>query len=101
VGFYSPTLDKNEMNRRAHIVIPEELAAEIDSFVGKRGRSQFLAQAAERELQRLRMTRALDQASGSWKDDNHPELQKGALNWINALRTTEARAFAKRTKVDR
>ena len=33
--------------KRTHIVISEQLAAQIDTLVGKRGRSNFLAQAAE------------------------------------------------------
>jgi metal-responsive CopG/Arc/MetJ family transcriptional regulator len=50
--------------KRTHIVIPEELAGEIDTLVGERGRSSFLAQAARRELKRLRMLKALERADG-------------------------------------
>ena len=85
------------MNRRAHIVIPEELAAEIDQIVGKRGRSQFLAEAARKELDRLRMLRALDSAAGAWKDADHPELQEGAARWVESMRAAEAKDFGRRT----
>ena len=37
------------MNHRAHIVIPQDLVRQIDSLVGKRGRSVFLVDAASRE----------------------------------------------------
>ena len=49
--------------RRTHIVISEQLVAQIDTLVGKRGRSNFLTQAAEKELMRLRQIQAL-QAAG-------------------------------------
>jgi metal-responsive CopG/Arc/MetJ family transcriptional regulator len=63
--------------KRTHIVISEELAAEIDSLVGKRGRSAFLSEAAEHELSRRRQIEALKAAAGSWKDTDHPELKQG------------------------
>jgi hypothetical protein len=74
------------MVKRTHIVIPQQLAAEIDTMVGKRGRSTFLAQAAEKELMRLRQIKALESAAGSWKDKDHPELRQGASKWIKKLR---------------
>jgi Arc/MetJ-type ribon-helix-helix transcriptional regulator len=72
--------------KRTHIVIPQPLVAEIDTLVGKRGRSAFLTQAAEKELMRLRQIKALESAAGSWKDKDHPELKQGAAKWVNKLR---------------
>ena len=72
--------------RRTHIVIPEELTAQIDSLVGKRRRSAFLVQAAEKELLRLRQIRALKAATGAWKGKDHPELKKGAAKWVRKAR---------------
>jgi hypothetical protein len=72
--------------RRTHIIIPEPLVNEIDRVVGKRGRSEFLAQAAERELRRLHQIRALENISGAWKDRDHPELKGGAARWVKELR---------------
>ena len=78
--------------RRTHIVIPEPLVNEIDRLVGKRGRSEFLAQAAEKELRRLQQIRALENFGGLWKDKDHPELKVGAAPWVNKLRKeSEAR----------
>lgn len=74
------------MNHRAHIVIPRELVQQIDSVVGKRGRSHFLVGAASRELRRLRQFKALSLAAGAWKDRDHPELKSGAAAWVKALR---------------
>jgi hypothetical protein len=72
--------------KRTRTVLPHHLAAEIDTLVGKRGRSAFLAQAAEKELMRLRQIRAFEAAAGSWKDKDHPELKQGAAQWVKKLR---------------
>lgn len=72
--------------RRTHIVIPDSLVSEIDRLVGKRGRSEFLTQAAEKELRRLQQIKALEGAAGAWKDKNHPELRGGAAQWVRQLR---------------
>ena len=72
--------------KRTHIVISEQLVAQIDSLVGKRSRSAFLTQAAEKELMRLRQIHALKAATGAWKDKDHPELRQGAAKWVKKLR---------------
>ena len=79
--------------KRTHIVIPEQLVARIDIIVGKRGRSKFLTQAAEKELMRLRQLKAIEAAAGSWKDKDHPELQRGAAKWVDKLRREDDRRF--------
>lgn len=78
-------------HRRAHIVIPEDLAAEIDEIAGKRGRSQFLIESARREISRQRMTRAISQAAGSWKDEDHPEIRRGAYQHVAKMRRQSER----------
>ncbi len=74
------------MNQRTHVVIPSELVAQIDSLVGRRGRSRFLVAAAAQELRRLRQLKALKAAAGCWKDRDHPELAAGAAKWVRTLR---------------
>jgi hypothetical protein len=81
--------------RRTHIVIPEPLVSEIDRLVGKRGRSEFLTQAAEKELRRLQQIKALEGAGGSWRDKDHPELKVGASHWVRALRKESERRLLK------
>ncbi len=80
---------------RTHIVIPRQLVMEIDTLVGKRSRSAFLTQAAERELMRLRQIKALEGAAGAWKDQDHPELKQGAAKWVKKLRREYDRRFEK------
>jgi Arc/MetJ-type ribon-helix-helix transcriptional regulator len=85
-------------NKRTHIVIPEKLAEEIDTLVGKRSRSSFLTEAAWKEVRRLRMLNALEQASGSWKDKDHPELKGGAAKYVEKLRKEDEKRFERVTK---
>lgn len=72
--------------KRAHIIISEALVTQIDRLVGKRGRSAFLTQAAAKELRRLRQIKALENAGGTWKDEDHLELKPGAAKWVSRLR---------------
>jgi hypothetical protein len=83
--------------KRTHITISEQLVAQIDTVVGKRGRSSFLTQAAEKELLRLRQIKALEAAAGSWKDKDHPELKQGAAKWVKNLRRDYDRRLEKVT----
>lgn len=84
-------------NKRTHIVIPGTLVAEIDVLVGKRGRSRFLAEAAWREVRRLRMLKALERVRGAWKDKDHPELKGGAARWVKQLREEGEKRFRRGT----
>jgi metal-responsive CopG/Arc/MetJ family transcriptional regulator len=81
--------------RRTHIIIPEPLVSEIDRLVGKRGRSAFLAHAAEKELRRLQQIKALENVDGAWKDKDHPELKVGAAHWVKELRKESERQMQK------
>jgi hypothetical protein len=83
--------------KRTRIAIPEHMVARIDPIVGKRGRSKFLTQAAEKELTRLRQLKAIEAAAGSWDDKNHPELKHGAASWVDKLRRDDEKRFQKVT----
>jgi metal-responsive CopG/Arc/MetJ family transcriptional regulator len=84
--------------KRTHIVIPDQLVNQIDQVVGKRGRSGFLVQAAEKELQRLRQIKALETAAGTWSDKDHPELKQGSSAWVKQLRRENERRLRKRRR---
>ena len=78
--------------KRAHIVLPEGLVREIDKIAGSRGRSAFLADLAQREIKRRRMLEILKSGKPVWKDKDHPELKRGAAQWVRKLRAeSEAR----------
>ena len=86
--------DSDNMRRkRAHVILPEDLLAEVDRLVGERGRSAFLAEVVQREIQRRHLLTALREARGSWKPKIIP-------NWKRALRHFWD-ACAKRTRNDR
>ena len=72
---------------KAHLFIPEYILSEIDKFVGKRKRSEFITEAARKELKRLKLQQALEKAEGAWKDEDHPEIsQMGTYKWVRDLR---------------
>jgi hypothetical protein len=72
---------------RAHIVLPEKLAREIDQIAGPRGRSAFLVAMAEKEVKRRKLIALLQQEEPAWKDENHPELvAMGTAEWVRAQR---------------
>lgn len=73
-------------HKRAHVFLPENLLAEIDQLVGERGRSAFLAEVISREVQRRKLLVALRDAKGSWKQEDHPELNDGSERWVEQLR---------------
>ena len=69
------------------LFIPEEILNEIDRLVGKRKRSEFIAEATRKELKRLKLQNALENAAGAWKDEDHPDIvQKGTYKWVRDLR---------------
>jgi metal-responsive CopG/Arc/MetJ family transcriptional regulator len=72
--------------KRAHIILPEDLLAEVDRLVGERGRSAFLAELVQREIQRRNLLVALRDARGSWKSEDHLELKDGSEAFIERLR---------------
>src|SRR5438034_7561881 len=45
------TIDVSKsLSRRAHVILPVDVIADIDKLVGKRGRSAFLTELAQREI---------------------------------------------------
>ena len=73
-------------SQRAHIVLPEALIQEIDALVGPRGRSAFLVETVQAEIQRRQLLQLLHNKQPVWKDENHPELSEGTSSWIRSLR---------------
>jgi Arc/MetJ-type ribon-helix-helix transcriptional regulator len=85
------------MNKRTHVIIPEQLVKEIDRLVGSRRRSSFLTEAAEEKITSLRQLAALDAIKGAWKDSDHPELKQGSAKWVKKLRQETDRRLKKVT----
>ena len=72
--------------QRAHVVLPAGLIAEIDSEVGPRGRSAFLAEVAKAELRKRKLLAILRSDEPIWKDEDHPELKDGSAAWVRSMR---------------
>ncbi len=80
---------------RTHITLPEEVLADLDRLVDKRQRSRFIADAVRKELLLARQKKALHQAVGAWKDEDHPELKGGSYAWVRKLRQESDARFKK------
>ena len=74
---------------RAHVLMPRDTVEEIDRVVGRRGRSRFLADAAEEKLRRIRLIEAADRLAGSISEDDAPwwRTPDDILAWVRALRS--------------
>ena len=81
------------LSRRAHVILPVDVVADIDKLVGKRGRSAFLTEVAREEIQRRQQRNALRAAKGAWKDEDHPELEDGAAAWVSQMRSESETRF--------
>jgi hypothetical protein len=84
---------QKNVNRRTHVILPVELVADIDKLVGKRGRSAFITELAQREIKLRRQREVLHETAGAWKADDHPELAQGAAAWVRHIRSFDNRRF--------
>lgn len=72
--------------KQANFSLPDELLEELRRQVPKGEQSRIVAEALRKELLRLRFGRALDNAFGAWKDEDHPELAEGTERFVRRLR---------------
>jgi hypothetical protein len=72
--------------KRAHILLPEDLAREIDAVAGSRGRSAFFIETAWDAIRRRKLLKFLKSEEPVWRDANHPELKEGSAKWVKGLR---------------
>ncbi|HSP05527.1 MAG TPA: ribbon-helix-helix domain-containing protein [Acidobacteriota bacterium] len=61
---------------KTQIVFPEDLLQELDRAVKKRERSDFVVQAVQEKLRKLKLEKVVGEAAGIWKD--HPDFQTDA-----------------------
>ena len=83
---------------RTHVILPESLLEEIDALVGRRKRSAFLAEVADREVRRRRLLALLDRDTPAWNPDGHPEIDEagGAAAWVAKMRREWDKASKRR-----
>jgi hypothetical protein len=80
---------KTEM--RTHVILPKDTVAEIDRRVGPRRRSQFLADAAQRELAHLALLERARAAAGSAAGTAMPwgNTAEEIADWVSELRAPD------------
>ena len=73
---------------RTHVILPDEMVGEIDELVGKRKRSQFIAEAVRERLRRDLLLQAYDAVVGSLKDSRIPEwaTPESSAAWVREQR---------------
>ncbi len=59
---------------RTNVMFPGEVLNQLRELVPARERSEFIAEATAYKLRMLRQERAIKQAIGAWKDEDHPDL---------------------------
>ncbi len=72
--------------KQANFSIPGDLLEELRRQVPKGEQSSVVARAIRNELMRLRFRRAVDNALGAWKQEEHPELEEGTEQFLRRLR---------------
>jgi hypothetical protein len=83
---YKCALEATMRYKRAHVLLPEDLAREIDAIAGRRGRSAFLVETAREAVRRSKLLSFLKSDEPAWRDEDHPELRKGSAHWVARLR---------------
>ena len=73
---------------RTHVILPLELVEQVDEEVGPRRRSEFVADALRRELERRRLIATMERAIGSLADVDVPgwEARESTREWVQAQR---------------
>jgi hypothetical protein len=74
---------------RVHIVLDDDILAELDRRVGHRRRSAFIAGAVERALEDERRWDLIVSALGSISDSGH-EWDADPAGWVDAQRREDA-----------
>jgi hypothetical protein len=78
-------------HKRTHVVIPEDLLADIDALVGQRGRSAFLVEVLRQEVNRRRLLQFLNDPEPLLKPEDYPEFANGSEEWVRRMRNEDER----------
>ncbi len=81
---------------RAHIVIPRELLEAVDELVGPRKRSEFIAEAIRRQVQREQQHQAIEKYAGVLDPADYPEWANGSSEWVHNMRQADDQHRAKK-----
>ena len=78
---------------RMHILLPDELAAELDARLGARQRGPFLANLIRRALDDERMWDDLEASFGAIEDDGH-DWDDDPAAWVREQRSAPRPTFS-------
>jgi hypothetical protein len=80
---------------RLNLYLPKGLVEDLRRYVPARSRTQFVIEALDKELHRVRLKEALKASAGAWKDEDHPELAtpEDIDRWIEEGRRTLTRSW--------
>ena len=77
--------------KRAHVILPDDLLADVDALVGPRGRSAFLTEVIREAVNRRRLLKILSDPEPVLRDENYPEFRDGSEAWVRRLRDEDIR----------
>jgi predicted transcriptional regulator len=72
------------------ITLPKAVLERLNELVPARRRSRFISEAVEERLALEEQALAVEEAAGTWSDDNHPEMLDDAAidRWLDAVRSS-------------
>jgi hypothetical protein len=87
----SPTPPTPEDAMRTHVVVPEDLLAEVDRLIGPRRRSQFFVDAVAEKVARIKLADVAAKAAGALKEVSIPDWNTAekARNWVRGSRQAD------------
>ena len=75
---------------RVHVILEEDLVNELDSLVGPRRRSSFIADAVRKAVDQERRWRVMRSAIGSISEEGHP-WDPDVATWVHETRREDPR----------
>lgn len=83
--------------QRINISFPKQVADELSRLVPSGKRSRVISDATKKELQKMKILKALKKSAGAWTDANHPDLKtiEDICTWVDNLRQFDERRLAK------
>jgi metal-responsive CopG/Arc/MetJ family transcriptional regulator len=83
--------------QRINISFPKQVADELSRLVPSGKRSRLISDATKKELQKMKILKALKKSAGAWTDANHPDLKtiEDICTWVDNLRQFDERRLAK------
>ena len=76
------------MKTKLHFTCSDDIVHELDTFIGKRGRSKFISEAIREKIAREKFSFAVSECAGAWSLDKHPELSsiKKVSDYVDNIR---------------